>query len=134
MTLRDYQQRGLRKISDALASGATRVLAVAPTGAGKGTMAANLLARTVKSGKRALFLVHRREIVLDVARRVQAELGRDVGVILPGKRRSPDARVQVASVQSLLRAGVQLPKADLIVPDEAHHYAADEWRGVLDRW
>ena len=134
MTLRDYQQRGLRKISDALASDATRVLAVAPTGAGKGTMAASLLARTVKQGKRALFLVHRREIVLDVARRVQAELGRDVGVILPGKRRSPDARVQVASVQSLLRVGVDLPKADLIVPDEAHHYAADEWRGVLEAY
>jgi len=134
MSLRDYQVRGLAEIEAALASDARRVLAVAPTGAGKGTMAATLMARAVQQGKRALFLVHRREIVLDVARRVQTEVGREVGLILPGKRPLPDARVQVASVQSLLRPGCGLPQADLIVPDEAHHYAADEWRGVLEAY
>lgn len=134
MALRDYQANGVQRISDALAGGCRRLLAVAPTGAGKGTMATALLVNVVRAGKRGLFLVHRREIVLDVAKRLHTELGRGIGVILPGRRRDPHSPVQVASVQSLLATSRELPPADLVVVDEAHHYAADEWRSVLDTY
>lgn len=129
MKLRPYQQSGLDRVDAALKSGSHRVLAVAPTGSGKGTMAAHLLAQTSKR-ERALFLVHRREIVIDVAKRIRALVATDVGVVLPGQTVNRGARIQVASVQSLMRSRT-IPDADLIVPDEAHHYAADEWGAVL---
>lgn len=129
MQLRDYQQRGIDEIRARLGQGAHRVLAVAPTGAGKGTMAAHMLAEAAKTGLRVLFVVHRREIVRDIAARVRSA-GVRVGEIHPRAERDPRALVQVASVQTLLRAD-EKPATDLLVVDEAHHYAADEWLGAL---
>lgn len=131
-TLYPYQAEGIARIDAELARGARRVLAVSPTGSGKGTMAAWLIARAVERGQRALFLVHRREIVRDVAARLRSGFGLRVGTVLPGERRDPGALVQVASVQSLI--GRELPPADFVVPDEAHHYAADEWTKVLEHY
>lgn len=119
--LRDYQLEALSNIERA---GNSNVLVVAPTGAGKGTIATEYIARAAKLKKRVLFMVHRREIVHDIARRLGAR-----GIRLAQTLRS-DRLVRVVSVQSVLNSEM-LPVDELVV-DEAHHYAADEWGKVLD--
>lgn len=126
--LHDYQRTGIERVATHWESGVRSVLAVAPTGAGKGTMAVKLMAEASAAGQRCMYLVHLRDIAEDIAERLRAE-GVAVGMILPGHARDPSALVQVASTQSLL--GSAMRAYDMLVVDEAHHYAADEWKQVL---
>ncbi len=121
MKLRPYQETALRAFER---SREKACLIVAPTGAGKGTMATELLVRSHRARKRAVFIVHRREIAHDITERLAAR-----GVQVAQTLRS-DRMVRVISVQQALNAHV-LP-VDLLIVDEAHHYAADEWRQVIE--
>ena len=100
MILRDYQERAIASVREHYRAGKKRVLLVGATGFGKTATASALMAASVQRGKRALFLVHRREIVLDTARRLR-ELGLRVGVIMADVEHDAGAPVQVASVQTI---------------------------------
>lgn len=130
-TLRDYQQRGLRQVLDAYGAGARSVLAVAPTGSGKTTLFGYLAAQLAASGKRALILAHRRELVEQASNRLR-EFGVQHGIIMAGTLPTPYARVQVASVQTLSRRSP--PPADLVVADEAHLSTAKTWHDLLEQY
>lgn len=125
--LRGYQLRAVEAVRDAFGR-VRRVLLVLPTGAGKTHTAAALIARAHARGRRCLFLVHRREIVLDTARRLTAA-GIPCGVVMAGHPANDDAPVQVASVQTIA-ARELAPGAELLIWDEAHHVAADTWRTI----
>lgn len=117
MKLHAYQSSGIRRINAEFRRGVKRVLAVAPTGAGKGTMATEMMRRAAKAGERVLFLVHRREIVTDIVERLEA-VGCDM------------RRVTVETVQTL--ANRKRQTFDLVIADEAHHYRAEDWQAVLE--
>jgi superfamily II DNA or RNA helicase len=123
--LRDYQRRA---IEDLVAALANRPILVAPTGSGKTLMAATLVQQL---GLPTLWLAHRKELVDQAARRLEAQ-GLSVGVILAGHAPMPLARVQVASVQTLARR--ERPHAQLIVIDEAHHSSAETYGRILDSY
>ncbi len=127
--LRDYQLRADAQIQAHHAAGRRRVLCVAPTGAGKSLIG---LATAVKFD-RVLWLAHRRELVRDAAERLTGELGAlDVGIIAAGLPQSPFARVQVSSIQTLLRRDSSAwPEAQLVIFDEAHHAKAEQWSQLL---
>ena len=127
MELRDYQVRAIDLVRGEYRRGRRAVLLVLPTGAGKTATASQLIAWAVARGRRCLFLVHRREIVLDTHRRLVAA-GVACGVVMSGEA-SVDAPVQVCSVQTLV-AREQHPPADLLVWDEAHHCAAETYREI----
>lgn len=127
MILRDYQVRAIDLVRDAYRRGRRSVLLVLPTGAGKTATASQLIAWAVARGRRCLFLVHRREIVLDTHRRLLAA-GVPCGVVM-GDEPVTDAPVQVCSVQTL-SARAHHPPADLLVWDEAHHCAAETYREI----
>ncbi len=129
-TLWPHQNYLIREIRAALQQGRRKILSVLPTGGGKGTTAAEISRLTVQNGKRSLFIVHRREIILDQADRLR-KLGLQVGVVLPGHGQSPYADVQVASTSTLLNRLSKLPEADLINIDEAHHYAQNSWAELV---
>lgn len=123
---RDYQ---LRACADAEALPG-RVAIVAPTGAGKTAIAAWL----VRPGRgRGLVFAHTRDLVLQMAEALTGFLGEPVGVIMAGVEPTPFARVQVASVQTLL-AREWVPEADVVVWDEMHHGAAKEWSALIGRY
>ena len=129
MELRPYQQTAVNSVMESFGQHRA-VCLVAPTGSGKTVMAEAIVNRFTAAGGAAggkvLFIAHRRELIKQAASRFVAP-----GVIMPGEPYSPGASIQVASVQTLLARDMR-PAADLVVWDEAHHIAADQWGAVLD--
>lgn len=101
---------------------------MAPTGSGKTSMF-SWLAAEIKQP--VVILVHRRELATQAANRLR-EFGVDFGFILAGEPMRPWARVQIASVQTLVRR--KTPPAGLVIPDEAHLSTASTWRTILDQY
>lgn len=132
VNLRDYQIRVLNDVVEHGRSGRRRVLICLPTGAGKTTVAGAFAQRAIAKGRRVLAVCHRRELVEQMARRFADMTGEPVSIVQAGRRDpAPEARLCVASVQTLL-ARDKYPPADIVIPDEAHHYPAEQWRKALD--
>lgn len=135
--LRDYQHRAIVAARMAFRSGKRAILLVAPTGAGKTRIGVELvtvaLSRPGADG--VIWVAHRAELLKQAYRRLLLEGldPTDVDIIAPWAKRSLGARVHVASVSTLaaaMRRAEPLPRARVVVLDEAHHYAADEWGEV----
>ncbi len=112
MTPRPYQAKAHDQVIEHLAD---NPVLTSPTGSGK-TFIATRIIRTLD--RRTIFLAHRRELIHQAADSLRG-YGLDVGIIMAGEAATPNAQVQVASVQTLLRR--EPPRADLLVIDEAHH-------------
>lgn len=129
--LRDYQARLVEQIE----ATTDRDLLVLPTGGGKTMVARAIIERAVETGRRALVLTHRREILNQTSRAVLL----DHGLIQAGLNVDFGYPVQIASVQTLharcMRTDkMPLPSAHLLIVDEAHHIAAATWRGILKNY
>lgn len=122
--LRDYQLDAISRIRAAMRAGHHRVLVQSPTGSGKTEIMSNVASRTVETGRKALWLAHRSELV-DQAAETLIRHGLTVGVIASGSALPPNpyAPIQVASVQTLLARNIR-PPADMVFADEAHHFAS----------
>lgn len=107
MQLRDYQRRAITEVVGHLSAGRSPLL-VAPTGAGKTVMGAEVVRRY--GAVRALVVVHRHTLAEQ-------------------SRRAFPRGCSVQTVQTLLQRGV--PEHDLLVLDEAHHYTAQEWQKIV---
>jgi DNA repair protein RadD len=82
-----------------------------------------------------VFIAHRRELIDQTSRKLQA-IEVDHGIIQAGYPTRPSASVQVASIQTLharaLRsAKIELPPADLLFVDEAHHVRARTYARLI---
>ena len=124
MQLRDYQSRCIESARAAFRRERS-VCIVAPTGAGKTVLGLEVVRRTLaaRGSSRALWIAHRNELIQQARERAEAFLG-------------PLAdRMSVATVQGLAASG-ERPRADLVVLDEAHHYApgAAQWHDVIDHY
>lgn len=137
--LRPYQTNVIDAARTALgAGGRKRIILVAPTGAGKTVIGAQVILNATSRGHRALFMVHRRELLRQAAAKLH-DVGIDAGIVAPGFPSRPHQPVQVASIATLHARGVRtrrmdLPEADLVVIDEAHHATSRTWTGILDAY
>ena len=102
-----------------------------PTGAGKTVVASAVIHGAVAKGKRILFLVHRRELVIQAVKRL-ADWGVEAGVIAAGWEPAPERPVQVASIQTLIRRA--RPTADVVIVDECQHARSETWEELLDHY
>ena len=115
-----------------------RIILVAPTGAGKTIIGADIIRSFVRTAKSALVLSHRREIITHTSKKLQAA-GISHGIIQAGFPGRPFELVQVASIQTLWaraihRETITLPPADLVVVDECHHVVARTYRKIIDAY
>ncbi len=130
MILRSYQHESVARIIAAIDP-----LVVAPTGSGKTIIASEVIRRA--ENKFVLVIAHRRELIHQMRDKL-ADFGIAAGVILAGEPMNQMARVQVASVQTLwsryMRGNTDLPPADLVVVDEAHHVRARTYRKIVESY
>jgi len=138
ISLRPFQAKAVDDVETAIVAGKRRLLLVAPTGAGKTVMLAELVRRAVDRGQRAIVLAHRRELVGQASRKLH-NASLDHGIIAPEFPARPSEPVHVASIPTLharaIRSNLlQLPPADLLVVDEAHHATARTWRRIIEAY
>jgi superfamily II DNA or RNA helicase len=140
LNLRPYQAEALARIKGAYQAGKRRVVVSLPTGTGKTVVFAHF-PTVFKMKKRLLVLAHREELLrqaLDKFRAIDSNL--KVEIEQADARASGDARVVLASVQTLARPGSarlsRLPPDDfsIVVVDEAHHSVAPSYRRIFDHF
>lgn len=144
--LRSYQVEGDAAVQAVRAEDPrARVLAVAPTGAGKTTLFGHWVLGEVARGGRALVIAHRTELIAQARARLIAQglPASDVGVVMGDGRMIVDGRtvqcarphapVQVCSIDTLRRR--VLPRGvTLVVIDEAHRSLSKSYRDVINAY
>lgn len=137
MQLRPYQSRAIEALDQLLFMGVRAPLMVAPTGAGKTVIAAEIIRR--EQEKRILFLAPRRELIHQTSAKLTA-FGVPHGIILAGHRgMNLYSRVQVASIDTMIsrvlrREKLKLLPFDMLVVDEAHIGLTDTRAELLGLW
>lgn len=116
-SLRQYQIKLINDVRTLYSNGVKNVLVVSPCGSGKSVVIGQILEDLKRKGNRALFLVHRKELIEQMR----------------GYTRDND-NVDLITVQSMAR---RLKKYDenyyqLIVTDETHHSMANSYIKVYD--
>lgn len=94
-------------------------------------MFSSIVSNLAAAGVPSLINVHRRELATQACNRLR-EFGTPYGLIMADEPTRPSARVQVASVQTLVRRKV--PPAKLVINDEAHLSTAKTWTAILEQY
>jgi superfamily II DNA or RNA helicase len=132
LPLRGYQEQAIQAVDAAHKRGVTRPLVVLPTGTGKTVVFSHMVTR---HPGRALILAHRDELISQAAAKLAAVSGSlDIGIV-KAERDDHNARVVIASMQTLARPGrlERIGKFSTVIVDEAHHAVADTYLDILDR-
>ncbi len=131
MELRPYQVEGINRVLAAWKEYRSVCLQL-PTGGGKSVCFAAIASEFIRKNEPVLLVVHREELLTQAAAHLQRATNKECGLIKAGYKPNPQAQIQVASIQSLVRR--KLPTAGLVVVDECHHSAASTYRKVLDAY
>lgn len=117
--LRKYQEELVQSVSDAWKGGFKAPCIVLGCGGGKSCIVAEIARRTTWRGKRVLFLVHRRELVEQIARTFLM-WGVDMHYC------------DIMMVQTATRRIRKLKKPSLIITDENHHSPAKSYKNIYE--
>jgi len=138
--LRPYQHDVVAELERNRESGKRRIIVVAPTASGKTVVAAAIIKQAISVYNRILFIAHRDEL-LTQARDKLARFGIAPGIIKAGRDKDarPQAMVQVAGIQTLharaVRAkSMELPLAEYVFVDEAHHIRARTYQTIIEAY
>ncbi len=128
--LRPYQEQALDGLRAEIRRGHRTLLLVAPTGAGKTTIAAAMIRGAQSKSSSVLFLAHRKELIDQASARLDG-CGIDHGIIMADHwRHRPELPVQVASIQTLIRRKLAY-KPSIVIVDEAHRSRGDSYQSVI---
>lgn len=133
ITLRPYQEVAVNGLRGEYRKGKKRPLLVLPTGGGKTVIFTYITHASAAIGNRVLILVHRAEL-LEQTSAALTKFGVKHGLITPAYTPDYTQRVQVASIQTLVKRFHHVHAPDLIVVDEAHHANAGTWKKVLEQY
>lgn len=131
LTFRYYQDEIFLEVQRIFRSGVTSACVQSPTGSGKTALVAAMLRRAAERGKLTWFVVHRRELIRQAAKAFHLE-GIRFGICSSDFPADPTAKVQIASIQTLVRRMEHMKAPNLIAWDEAHHQAANTWKKVYE--
>lgn len=118
-TLHDYQQALVDKTKQSYIDGYKAPCVVAPCGAGKSIIIAEIARMTTLKGNRVLFLVHRRELIEQIR---ETFIKNSVDISL----------VDFGMVQTIVKRLDRTNKPNLIIVDENHHSLAKTYRKIFD--
>lgn len=119
--LHAYQQILVDKARNSYKEGYKSPCVVAPCGAGKSVIIAEVIRMTTANKNKVLFLVHRRELIDQIRGTLTAnEVNMDY--------------VQLGMVQTIVKRLDKTEKPSLIVTDENHHGLANSYRKIYDHF
>lgn len=119
--LYDYQQKMIDDARKLMRSGIKNIAMIAPPGAGKSVVIAEIARMTTNNGKRVLFFVHRQELVDQIKESlIQQNVSPKLSSVM-----------MVGKVKNHIN---DLPKPDLIITDEAQHARAKTYIDIFKHW
>lgn len=124
LKLRDYQVAAEQMTRSAMAGGARRVVMYLPTGGGKTLTAASIIAKALIKGNKVVFLANRKQLIKQTCA-VLTSLGIDYGLLQAENTHSLDARVLIASIDTVHLRGLP-DDVGLMIIDECHAVAGSE--------
>jgi len=147
---RPYQQELIDGIRANLRRGDKCVLGVLSTGGGKSIILMDIAKNAERKGSVTYAIAHKSELIEQLSL-TMCKAGIEHQIILPANKLAalklthyrvfgrvwwnPKSSIIVGSVQTINRRLDTLPKPDLIIPDEGHHYCYDsEWSEILRRY
>jgi len=131
--LRPYQDTLIEGTRQEFMSGKRATCIVAPCGAGKTIIMAWMSAQAKLKQNNVLFAVHRQELI-DQSSRTFQKLGVSHGIIAAKYPMALDEKIQIASIQTVIRRMDKINEPQLIILDEAHHSTASTWRKLLETY
>jgi DNA repair protein RadD len=131
MILRDYQEKDFAEIRALFIQGKRRICYAAPTGSGKGVVLAHAARKAMEKNQRVIVVVHRQELIDQVCVAL-ADEGVNYGIIAAGCEERPNAPVQIAMAQTLVRRLDRLIGTSLLIIDECHHVLAQTWIEIIN--
>ena len=124
MELFDYQNAFLRKIYRKIKEDYSRILCVAPTGAGKTIVISQIVQHALQRGREVAILVHLDVLIPQTIEKLNLWVPRHaIGVVKAGYPETPSAPVQLYSIQTLARrkrSRERIKSSTVIIFDEAH--------------
>ncbi|GDX10705.1 hypothetical protein LBMAG57_24770 [Verrucomicrobiota bacterium] len=137
MIARPYQSASVESVEQAFRE-FSKVLGVAATGAGKTIVFSMFTQRHIaeRDGNRVLIIAHREELLTQAAQKLMRATGINSELERADARASLDARVVVASIQTLCRRFERFPANHFtrIIVDECHHALADSYQPTLQHF
>lgn len=131
ITLRPDQDEVRSKLRVALRSHSS-ALVVCPTGCGKTVISAALIQSIFSKGKRAIFAVHRVDLIRQTAKTFE-KFNIPFSYIAAGYHYNPYHRIFIASIPTLKNRLGRIP-ADFLFVDEAHLSMAAGWAAVVNHY
>lgn len=126
-----HQQTSEDAIRQALRDGYRAPLLVSPTGSGKTVVFTSIATQAAALGNRTIIVVHRSYLWKQVSKKLD-EAGAPHGIIAPGHTMTND-KIQIASVDTLIRRLKGVAPPGMIIFDEAHHVLArNKWGKVCN--
>ena len=129
---RDYQLDCVNKIFQAWSEGELAVMLQLPTASGKTWIFVNIAVSLLNQQQPVIIVAHQKELIEQAVAKLKQLIDLPIGVIKAGVKPNPDARIQVASIQSLIRR--KLPEESLLIVDEAHHSYSQSYAKIVDHY
>ncbi len=137
MTPWPHQTQAVQDVLAAIARGERRLALTSPTGGGK-SFVLQLLAQDYLAQDQRVLLYTNRKLLIEQLSDVFVHAGITHGVRAAGWEEDPDARFQIASIQtehsrSVRKRSQEHFPAQLVLVDEAHLHTGPMAKGLLDR-
>ena len=130
--LRPYQLDAVAKIEKYWSEGKQAVLCQLPTGGGKSRIIRQIVDDYAQSKKVIYLIAHRQTLVEQLSNEIK-EADIKHGIIQAGMPYIR-YRVQVCSMQTLVRRMDKLAEPEIIVIDEIHHVKSNSYMNILRHW
>lgn len=127
-----HQLKAVNEIEQSWKEGIASICYQLSTGGGKTRIIRTIVNNHSKSKKVIYIIAHRKNLVKQLSREIDDE-GIRHGLISSGNPYIK-YRVQVASLQTLVRRIDRLPEPEIIIIDEFHHAKNNSYMKIINRW
>jgi len=139
MKLRQYQETAITKLRTCLRGGFKRPIMALPTGGGKSHIFGQIISNLIDNDKRVLWIVHRRNLVLQMRDVLEKHFNIEPGIIMAGIQSDHGKQVQLCTIQTYARridagffaADKFRVDADVVLIDEGHRSISKSYQDII---